>query len=492
MSWNGIQMPQESGVSRGLSSLQEALARMAQDNLQRQQMAAALLRAKKADARQAQLDYQAAYGKAQSLAAAGDMEGAHAIMAPYAPQMGQRPLQATTPSAGSMTGEQSDAMEEGALQGTLNPIAAAQKAEQDKGARSAKILRGTFGGQQWTIDPEATREARGRRFDSATQGLDEETTADYQKLRPALMASNQDVDPADVVRFLHGQVSQRRLEEADRGRAVADQRRLDQQLEIEKMREQSRRELESQQQAGGKYKRRSGGDGGGGDGYNPRIERANKAALSSFDTSVDRWSRTSDLDHLAKSHEEAERAQESLRSGNPAGAAHALEKFVSVSRSGIATNAALGLFQKHLSGVGGTAKGYIERLRTGNLGAQQIKNLNDALETVQQSIKSQIEAKRQAFVNSYFTPAYSEMKGNVEDRYERLFGPLGYKTEYDPNAKTIALGTGRRATATGRGTAAPAALSPDDQSKAQMARERLAKDPNDAVARQWLEHHGLK
>ncbi len=315
-------------------------------------------------------------------------------------------------------------------------------------------------------------------------------------MRAAALASGQGLDANEMMKNIQGEGRIRRQESADQERGAAAQKRLDQQMDIERMREQSRRDLEDQQAGNGKYRHRSGvGDGtGAGDEYNPKVERANKAASAALDTSVNRFSKSSGLEALTKAHEEAERAMESLQSGNPAGAAHALEKFVSVSRGGMATNAALNLFQKHLGGVGATAEGTIAGLRDGKLGETQTKNLHDALAQVQHSIKEQVELKRQAFVRDYVaSPAYAEMKGNTEDAYDKLFSPFGYQTEYDPNAKVIALGTGKRAAATGRGATnklvGAAQMTDEDRAMVQMAKERLAKNPNDATAKQVLQLH---
>jgi hypothetical protein len=376
----------------------------------------------------------------------------------------------------------------------LNPLVAAARGSAGKAEAQAAVVRGSYMGVPITLDPNRhTAEVAARRKELAEQM--QNAGLDPQHVQFGMTMLNMGVDPGKVGQLVAG------MTEKALGRASVEgmqEKRLGAATDLESQKHGNRLELEDKQIGAGKYKRRTGaGDGTGAGGYNPKVERANKAALSSLDTSTARWAKTSGFEHMAKAYEEAERALVSLEANNPAGAAHALEKFVSVSRGGMATNAALALFQKHLSGWGGRVEGAVEEAKSGNLGPEKTENLRSALETVKQSLKDQIEAKRQSFVNSYFTPAYGEMKGNVEDTYERLFGPLGYQTEYDPNARTIALGTGQRAAASGRtpnhleSASKQGQLSPEDQARARMARERLAKDPNDAVAKQWLEHHGL-
>jgi len=201
-------------------SIGEYLVQAAQAREKREADLATKLRNQRLDARQAQQDFQADYMKANQLASHGDYAGAQALMARYGAQMGQREMMGGQPPAapgpmmptapGTGTGEMSDAAEESAIQQRLNPLAAAAQAGQTQNKKLAQILRGQFGDQSWAIDPEAARQSRGEQLDTAFGGSQDALTKElYPQMRPALVASNQGVDPTDVFKYFQNEKASR-------------------------------------------------------------------------------------------------------------------------------------------------------------------------------------------------------------------------------------------------------------------------------------------
>lgn len=506
MAFQPFQLPSSLGMNRSMDFMSNALTEAMRARRENEQTAAENLRYAGQQKRQGQLDSQAAYLKAQELLKAGDVEGAKVILAPFMEGGGFTPAQpvgaapgpgpaAIQAPAGPAPGPNDELLAHHAGQGAgqqgapaamaTNPLTAAYQAQHAKNQQMAQVFKGRMNGQEITLDPEAHQ----RQQEEARSALSQQwqnSGVDPKHLQFATSLLSMGVDPAKVGNLVGGMIEKEaaitgagaNVDKRIGAASALEGQRQTGHLALEGQRQTGRLALEDKQQGGGKYKHGAGaGDGSGGASYNPKVERNNKAAVSALDTSVNRFAKASGLEALTKSHEEAERAMESLNTGNPAGMAHALEKFVSVSRGGMATNAALNLFQKHLSGLGGTVEGAIENLRSGSLGPEQVKNLHAALAQVQHSIKEQVEIKRQAFVRDYVaSPAYAELKGNAEDAYDRLFSPFGYQTQYDPNAKVIALGTGQRAAASGRPSGAPAT-------------EHAAATPKDKAAIEWAQAH---
>lgn len=278
-------------------------------------------------------------------------------------------------------------------------------------------------------------------------------------------------------------------------------------IDTERAKFEGKKTLEQMQEDAGKYKRhgRVAGDGtgGGGTAFNPKVETANARSLKMLDTETNRWARQSGYEQLHKSRVELEHVREQIASGNPMAAAAALEKLTSVARGGAASQGALALMQKHLSGTVGGIEGFIAGAGSGKYGAEQLRNLKGAADVMQQALDKDIAAKHEEFVKGHYTPGHYLQKGNVEDIEENLFGDVGYHPRYDPQAPTITPGSGLAPTKTrsGRGEAAPnplvaaakqGKLPQADQALAAKAKATKPNDPLYPSAQKWLQAHGLQ
>lgn len=200
-----------------------------------------LQRQQQQDARQNQMDRQAAMAKASELWRSGDKQGALAIMAPYGAQMEQYEADAPkdwapklnqgeldfadtlpmnrpeAPSGPVMPGSsaESDAAEEGALQRQLppNPIMAAAQAQAKQNKIMAQRLRGTFqDGTSWMLDPDqARREQQGQADQAFYQASgDDGPMADlireqYPTMRAASAAGGKPLDADDTMKYFQGE-----------------------------------------------------------------------------------------------------------------------------------------------------------------------------------------------------------------------------------------------------------------------------------------------
>lgn len=262
-------------------------------------------------------------------------------------------------------------------------------------------------------------------------------------------------------------------------------------LEAQKAAE--RMALEGKQEAGGKYAGGASATGPGG--FNPKIEAANRMALKNLNTQTNTTAMRAGLPQMGKAVAGLDETEALIKSGNPVAAAAALERFVAVSRSGTgngaaATNAALALFQRHMGGISDTIEGAVEKLKSGNLGEEQKLNLVGAVRTARDSIKQSANQFHQSFVNTWYNEGNANIKGNVEDQEETLFGPLGYHPQRDPNAKRIRPMSGQLPSADSSGSTRPAGMKPDagavtpqDQAMYQKAKAALSNPDLDAETR---------
>jgi hypothetical protein len=269
-------------ASRGISSLRESLVRMAQEERQRQRDAAETLRYGDQVKRQKQQDFQTAQIKANEALAAGDTQLAQSIMAPYGGQMGPRAA-ATSPdwapklNQGEIDFADTLPMNRPGAQGqwkpqetadpslsdpnaiaestaaadwksTLpEPFATAVKTEKAKQQKMVDVLRGTFNGQEWSLDPTAAREASMQRADKAFYDASGEETDEaeqireqYPQLRATYAAAGQDIDPKGVFAQFRADAAGKRAEASAMAREEMANKRMQQQWEISGLnREQS-------------------------------------------------------------------------------------------------------------------------------------------------------------------------------------------------------------------------------------------------------------
>lgn len=191
------------------------------------------------------------------------------------------------------------------------------------------------------------------------------------------------------------------------------------------------------------------------DGFDKTRELANARALAAMQTRAQRFVINSGLNKLSAAKGEAENVRSSLESGNPLGAAQALEKITALGRGGMATTPALKLSIEHLNGLVGKGQNWVAKALSGDFGDEARDNLMHAFETLNASIDEHIKARHQAFVQSEYTGANQNIKGNIEDKEAEIFGPLmppGWTPDYDPEALQVVPTTGLPPSKTGRGT----------------------------------------
>lgn len=347
-----------------------------------------------------------------------------------------------------------------------------------QGAPVGHRLKYTMGGQETVLDPREMKGIRDAEMASRSQQL-EGSGVDPKYLKFEQTMLTMGVDPAKVGNMVAGMMEKDQSLQASRDIATGhDTARI------------------------AAVKARHPGGTGGGDGFNPKIDLANTRSLKEVDAETTRWAHTSGLDALRKSREELDHVKEQVASGNPMAAASALEKLTSVSRGGAASQGALALMQKHLSGSYGSLEGLMARLSTGDFGPEQRKNLMGAVEAMQGALDKGIADKHEEFVKGFYTPGRYNQKGNIEDREEQMFGSLGMHPKYDPEAPTIVPGSGKLPgkTRSGRSSepanpltsaATQGAMSPADKALAAKARATKPGDPLYDSAQRWLKAHKL-
>lgn len=247
---------QTGGAAAGVNSIADRLMQAAQMRQQQQQQIVENIfrigQQRRQDQQAQEQGFQDAYLKAQKLAAAGDLNAAHALLAPYGAQMQQR--QAATampmqPPAAQPQGEapsaaleslsdpsaisEQTAAEDAAKPTAWNMLRSADQAQRAQQANAVSFLTGRFNGQDYRLDPEAAREARGQRLDSAFGGSQDAITRElYPQMRPALVASNQELDPTDVFKFIQGEKTSRAAAQRQAEQEDLANRRLVQQAEL--------------------------------------------------------------------------------------------------------------------------------------------------------------------------------------------------------------------------------------------------------------------
>lgn len=268
MAWQPIHMPQV-GPAVG-EDLYRAMTDARDFKLRKNRERADFVKSQFDRSRLEQNDFQNAYLKASELARAGDFEGAKALLGRYGATLeeveqkaaaagltagGQgaaTPTQAppaapTVPDAPdggwfggaerarAMGGQaaqpiepppQMDAQAQAPAaappaqpQPTGNPIMDARQTQQ---ARRNQVLRARFGGQEFTIDPEAGRAAREQRFDQVFASVeDPEIQGMYRQIRPMIMAAREEIDPGKLYNYFHDRMMTARAAVADKAREEA-------------------------------------------------------------------------------------------------------------------------------------------------------------------------------------------------------------------------------------------------------------------------------
>lgn len=269
------------------------------------------------------------------------------------------------------------------------------------------------------------------------------------------------------------------LEKTMANRSDMLDRTLGNRTDIESQREAARLALQKEHET-------AAGNSAAPGGFNTKIEAANRMALKGLNTQTNTVALRNGLPQMGKAVAGLDETEALIKSGNPTAAAAGLERFVGVSRSGTgngaaATNAALALFQKHMGGAADNIDGFIEKLKSGNLGAEQRVNLLGAVQTARDSIKQSANPFHQSFVDTWYNEGNANIKGNVEDQEETIFGPLGYHPQRDPSAKRIRPMSGQLPSAAAAGSGGSPREGAANLSSVSAAEQDLYKRALDAV-----------
>jgi hypothetical protein len=513
MAYQPIQMPRPA-VASAADSLGEALdelGRVRRQNAQDKRQAGLDADAKK---RQGQLDFQQALQLAASLKAKGDLPGAAAVMSPFQADLHDQPLPGMTPPlaggsplpdtmefggkrpgqpAGPPARETQSPPETGPIDPSFvdslpmgapgpaqpppqqpppNPIMAARQAQEAGNQQRAHQVLSFMapGGQKITWDPEQEqaqarerdRQAMHENVDVLDQafapllGKDAIVTKYYPQVRAAYGASSGPIDPKAVM-------SEMRAMAIEDARAGREQDRLDSVEKNNQANRDLRRDLETQQEKAGKYSgRHRAGAGGGGTGgaggtaYDLKTEKQNETELAHIEAEKNKYLRGSGLDKDIAAHNEFARALHELdNSPSPASQIGVLDKFIRANTGRGAVIGTIKMQLQHMGGLDASLEGWLEGKTTGALGATQVKNLRDAIAASKNATDEEIKNKHQAFVDTHFSGADYNTKGNWERAHQDLFGQVRdeagkelYPTEYDPNAPTVVRGSGKRSVAT--------------------------------------------
>lgn len=236
-----------------------------------------------------------------------------------------------------------------------------------------------------------------------------------------------------------------------------------------------------------------------------RETKLNESQLKDIDAKHHNMVKELGLDKLVPAYDELNKAQEELRKAgnNPQTQVGVVDRLVRANTGGKATIGQIRVQLEHMGALDAQMQGWLEgKIGSGGLGAKRIATLNQAIATAKDATLGEIKGKHEEYVGSAFAPGEYSAKGNWEKKHQELFshivdegGKPVFPTQFDPNAPTIVRGAGKGAkgiNAQSAASTAEAGLSPKDKQLAATARDRLKANPNDAMAKKWLEAHGLQ
>jgi hypothetical protein len=555
-----IQMPSETPMLRAMSDLGSSIGELGQQRAQQRHD-------DELRKRQEQQDFQATFMKAKQLAEGGDMAGAQALMAPYKSMLAEQgggppppaPMPAPEPPGPPQGGSPlPDSMEFGndgqeapgmALPAAApapaapaepppNPVMAArqaQLAQQQTGnqQRARTVLNFTGpGGVAGSLDPEAGRktamERKAQMLDSALATVkDPEIQAEYARMRPGLMMSPADVDPADVFRALQAEVHSRHQDAAaeakqrhDDATAAASEKRFDAMMG-QRDRLTADRIAQSDKNA---HTMAGSRLGAAGIMAQPELRQGNAATAVAgrFDGEFDKWQKQQGWGTVRTANRALHSAMENAASGNPLAEHDAQIQLARVFRGTTPTEGEMHLLYNNLAGKLGNAwPSFVEKMSRGGLSPKETEILTESIDIAKNEQKDQVGNILQS-ARDTFGPGsgHENMAGNVNAKVRGLFHGVGvdaphvFEAQSGDALPTVTLGKGNpmvdpearhpavaaRATQKGKApagnpvveAAAVGKLPPADQDKARAAMARLAKNPGDAVAKKWLQFHGLQ
>jgi hypothetical protein len=503
--------------------------------------------------RQGQLDFQQALQVAAALKAKGDLKGAAAVMSPYQADLHEQPLPGMTPplaggsplpdtmefagkrpgqpgtleqntSPGDFDTEHGQAPEQlpaapPPSQPAPNPIMAARQAQQaGNQQRAHQVLSfNAPGGQKITWDPEAEQaqareqqQQEGQRrlaaFDNAIATSNNPVMQKYgPELRAVIAMGNKEVDSTDILHYVQG----RAKEEADAANKSEAARIA---------REEAAKEHELNRQAHHEDTGMMANAISGAAAARNNTAEGNAATsvASRFDSEFNRWQQQQGWGTVRTANRALQSAMTNAGSGNPLAEHDAQIQLARVFRGTTPTEGEMHLLYNNLAGkVGNAWPAFVEKMSRGGLSPAErdilVESIGVAKQEQQEQIGHIIDSARETFGPG---SGHENMAGNVNAKVRGLFRGAGVQapdvfeaqggqalptvtlgkgnSKIDPEAQHPAVGA--RADQKAKRAAAlpntkPAKLSDDDA--VSMAQERLARNPNDAVAKRVLQMHGM-
>lgn len=226
-----------------------------------------------------------------------------------------------------------------------------------------------------------------------------------------------------------------------------------------------------------------------------RADSGNRQDMGTLRQAFKDWRTENTLDVDSKTNRRLSTALSNIDSGNSMQQKEAAESLVSIFKGGgQVTKASQDLLLKHLGGLVADAQSWLQGLQNGQYGSRELNILKQAahgaMEEQQQRLGTAYKSAVEAFGPG---SGFENLGGNVNHAIKGEFKQFGldvpdiYQQESAPK---VTLGSGSRPKPQKTNPIVNARVPKDDKSAVDMAKARLAKDPNDKVARRVLEQLG--
>lgn len=148
--------------------------------------------------------------------------------------------------------------------------------------------------------------------------------------------------------------------------------------------------------------------------------------------------------------------------------ATAIDNLVKVGRGGVVTKQSLEFIVSHMGGTMDKVLSAFEKIKSGQWSDPAVADARTTLQKLHDTILAEVKDKQEEFKNTYLTgEEYAPMRANLQDEYEKEFGPFGYHVTPQAGAK----GTDYH----GKAFTAKAARPPEDDPRTEALRRIEAK-----------------
>lgn len=381
------------GSLAGLDHVGNALTDALDSYQRNRQQAIENLRNRQQDERVQGQDFQKAYLDAAKLARSGDTKGAQALMSRYGAVAGQREIggaparyeqETVAPQAPpNLTGQMGDDPNAIAEQTAAEDWQASNKTptvrqrlvSAAQAGRKVPTVTGKFGGQEWSIDPEAQRETRAASLQEALGKLDPATRAQYEQILPGILMSNADVDVSDIVRSLGANANLRQKQEAQGIKSSEFKQTFDQRAELRRE-GLKQSDINSQRAAQARIAaaRLMAMPGLKNDAANRGDVGKMEAAVKNYFTVADAKGQLKNMNALHAAHTNI-----NVKGENTA-VAHrdALVQLARFFRGTVPTEGEMKVLYDHIGGVYGSIDAFEKRLESGDISDAMVMNLQNS------------------------------------------------------------------------------------------------------------------